>query len=678
MKSGSRALALVCTAALLAAATPAHALRVATWNLLQYGNNNSTAGITPRQADFRTVMAGLGPDVLIVQEMDMAAARDSFLNNVLDVVQPGQWTASPWVNVNSGEGMVVFWKPAVASVSDVSGAWVSGGTRYILQCLVKPVGYLTNPGWFRLYSIHLKAGGPGTADSTARRIECTSIRSSFLNADQPVAGPNFLIGGDSNIYGAYEGAYIRLTESQIDNDGRCKDYLLMPGNWHENSGYLLYHTQCACNSTCLTTIPGVSFAGGGLDDRFDWLMSSYSVQDAQGLDVAAYNTYGNDGAHYNNDINAGGYNYAVGYTIATALHNSSDHIPVVAILRLPAKISAVSQLDFGTVITGATAEQALAISNIAPQPIGYTASGSYPLTLPGDSLRYSLSPPTDFTAPPGNFVQAAGAAAANRTIGMSTASAGVKSGTLALTTNDPDTLSKSVLLSGTVLRHASASLDSLAVLLAGTIDFGSQPQDAFADTTVRVFDQGYDGLQAQLALNAGVISGGDGRFSIVGGFSSALVGGTPASLAIHFDPAGVVLDSTYEATLTLSSADEALPGAQPQPDLVVTLRARATYAGAGAPGGPPTALRFYPPRPNPAAGAIRFAYDLPKAAPVRLEVFDLSGRRVAEVVSGPAEAGHHELRWSPRESGEGLAAGLYFARFSVPGLTRMVRLVLLP
>lgn len=677
MRIAPKGIILFCAAALLAVAAPAHALRVATWNLLQYGYNNQTSTLTARQADFRTVMAALSPDVLICQELDAPMAKDSFQNNVLNVVEPGQWTGQI-VDVMSGEGMCVFWKPAVATVSNIGAITVTGGPRKILTCLVKPVGYLTSPGWFRLYSIHLKAGGPGTADSTTRRNECTYIRSSILNVDQPVAGPNFLIGGDSNFYGAWEGGYIRLTESQTDNDGRCKDYLLMPGTWHANSGYLLYHTQCACNLTGCLTDRGVTFSGGGLDDRFDWLMTSYSAQDGTGFDLAGYTTFGQDGAHYNNNINGGGFNYAVGYDIATALKNTSDHIPVVAVLRLPAKISAASQLAFGTVITGATAEQALAVSNIAPQPIGYTTNGSLPLTLPGDSLRYSLSPPTDFTAPPGDFVQVAGAAATDQSIGMSTASAGAKSGALTLATNDPDTLSKSVLLSGTVLRHASASLDSLAVALADTLDFGVQLQEAFADTTVRVFDQGYDALQARLSVNAGVISGGDGHFSIVGGFSSALVAGTPAAYGIHFDATSVTLDSTYEASLTFSSADEVLPGAQPQPDLVVTLRAHPTYEGAGVPSGIPTALRFYPPRPNPAAGAIRFAYDLPQAAPVRLEVFDLSGRRVASVVSGQTEAGHHELRWSPRGSSDGVAAGLYFARFSVPGMTRMVRIVLLP
>ena len=672
MRLVPKAIVLFCAVAVLAAATPAHALRVATWNLLAYAAGNGS--ITPRQADFRTVMAGLDPDILIVQEMNVGAARDSFLYGVLDLVQPGQWTASAWVNVGSSEGMAIFWKPAVVSVSSV-GSFTDGGPRSVMQCLVQPVGYLTNPGWFRLYSFHLKAG---QTDTATRRVECTNIRNT-LNIDQSFAGPNFLIGGDSNIYSANEGSYIRLTESQGDNDGRCKDYLYMPGNWHENSGYLLYHTQCTCNTTdCLTTIPGVTFSGGGMDDRFDMLLSSYSARDWLGLDVIGYVPYGQDGAHYNQAINNGGYNYAVGYTIATALHNTSDHLPVVTVLRLPAKIAAASMLDFGTVITGATAEQPLAVSNIAPVPIGYTTSGSYPVALPGDTLRYTMSPPTDFSAPGGNLIQLAGATATNQTIGMSTATTGTKVGTLTLATNDPDTLSKSVLLSGKVLRHAAASLDSLAVLLADTLDFGDRPPESFADTTLPVFNQGYDALQARLAVSGGVITGGNGHFSIPGGFQAALVAGAAANYPVRFDTAGATLDSTYYATLTFTDADEALPGAQPQPDLVVTLRARAVRSNTDAPAGLPTALRFYPPRPNPSAGAVRFAFDLPKTASVRLEVFDLSGRRVASLVEGEVGAGRHEVGWDAGLAQGRLTAGLYYARFSTSGLARTMRLVLLP
>ena len=42
---------------------------------------------------------------------------------------------------------------------------------------------------------------------------------------------------------------------------------------------------------------------------------------------------------------------------------------------------------------------------------------------------------------------------------------------------------------------------------------------------VRVFDQGYTSLQARLSLDAAEIQGGDGRFSIAGGFTPGLVSG---------------------------------------------------------------------------------------------------------------------------------------------------------
>jgi hypothetical protein len=201
---------------------------------------------------------------------------------------------------------------------------------------------------------------------------------------------------------------------------------------------------------------------------------------------------------------------------------------------------------------------------------------------------------------------------------------------------------------------------------------------AFTDTSLKVFNRDYDTQQARLDLTAGNLSGGGGRFSIVGGFQGALVAGTPAGYSIRFDTTGVALDSTYEATLTFSSGDEALPGAQPQPDLVVTLRARPTRAGADTPVGPPAALYFYPPRPNPSAGAVHFAFDLPKAAPVRLEVFDLSGRRVASLLSGPVEAGRHDVVWQAGGMTDRFMAGLFYVRFATPGLTRVARLVLLP
>jgi endonuclease/exonuclease/phosphatase family metal-dependent hydrolase len=655
----SRARAGICAAVLgvtLAAAPPAHALRVVTWNLALYPDYNLAA----RQPYFRTVMANIAADVLIVQELNSSAGRDSFLTNVLNVVEPGQWAASSFFTLQSfptAEGGAIFYKSAKVGISFTS-QFTTSGPRDVLLTRVTPVGYTNINGTFRVYSIHLKAGGPATADSTTRRLECTDIRSTL---NQAPANTNFLIGGDTNFYGAYEGGYVRLTESQADNDGRGVDPLNMPGDWHVIVGYAPYDTQCPCLSGC------GSFSGGGLDDRFDLFLGSTAISNGEGVDVVpgGYFAYGNDGNHFNDDVNGGGFNTAVGITIATALRNASDHLPVVCTVQVASKIAAESQLDFGTVIVGATANQTLHVTDSA--------------VAPADDLDYTLGAPAGFTAPGGPLSALAGATNFN-TIGMSTASTGVKSGTLVVSSDAPDSLTKNVLLSGRVLAHAVPSLDSTITLTNGTLDLGNVETGGFRDSTVAVFNRGYTSLQARLSVNNGVISGGDGRFSIVGGFTPSLVAGAGQRYTIHFDDSGATKDSTYDATLTFANSDEALPGASTLPVLSVHLTARPKPGNnVGVPGSGAEALRFYPPRPNPVARETRFAFDLPHDAPVTLEVFDLNGRRVAEVVAGVLPAGHHEAPWRAVDARGGrLAAGLYFARFVTLGLAESRRLVLLP
>jgi hypothetical protein len=263
---------------------------------------------------------------------------------------------------------------------------------------------------------------------------------------------------------------------------------------------------------------------------------------------------------------------------------------------------------------------------------------------------------------------------------MDTGTIGVKSGTLAVTTDDPDSLLKNVLLSGTVLAHAEASLDSVASVTTQVLDFGSHMAGQFTNQDVRVHNRDYDALQARLSVSSGVITGGAGRFTIVGGFSPALLAGTGRTYTVQFNDAGATQDSLYEATLTFSSSDEPLPGAAPAADLVVTLRAQ-PLSGATDAGDPirPSALAFHPPYPNPLGTETWLGFDLPARAPVELAIYDLSGRRVASLISETLEANRYRRRWDANdERGGRVPAGLYFARFTTPGLSRTARLVVLP
>lgn len=54
--------------------------------------------------------------------------------------------------------------------------------------------------------------------------------------------------------------------------------------------------------------------------------------------------------------------------------------------------------------------------------------------------------------------------------------------------------------------------------------------------------------------------------------------------------------------------------------------------------------------PNPFSSSLSITFNLPEAAPVRLSLFDLSGRLVQDLVSGAVAGGAHSVTWSPASS----------------------------
>jgi flagellar hook assembly protein FlgD len=70
--------------------------------------------------------------------------------------------------------------------------------------------------------------------------------------------------------------------------------------------------------------------------------------------------------------------------------------------------------------------------------------------------------------------------------------------------------------------------------------------------------------------------------------------------------------------------------------------------------------------------------DLAGEAAVRLDVHDVTGRRVATLAEGSLPAGRYDYTWDGRgEQGGRLGAGLYFVRLTIAGRpVAMARLAL--
>lgn len=94
----------------------------------------------------------------------------------------------------------------------------------------------------------------------------------------------------------------------------------------------------------------------------------------------------------------------------------------------------------------------------------------------------------------------------------------------------------------------------------------------------------------------------------------------------------------------------------------------------------PSRLMFAPPSPNPARGAVRFAFALPEPGPVTLEVLDVQGRLVHRR-SERASAATSEMAWGwdLRDArGTRVAPGLYLARLRTAQGSAQRPLVVMP
>ena len=449
--------ALLAIVGLAAAPQVAHAqLRVATWNVTNY----SSGRVAAFQTAFYDQYEGrsMAPDIVIGQEFLSQAGLNNFLN-ILNTAagSPGDWAVAPYINSNDTDNAFFYRTSKVVflGVTTVSlGSGAPNHPRDVQRYDVRLVGYDSDAAALACYSSHMKAGT--SSDDQARRlVEAAEIRANAEGVDTNgpgtglPAGWSFILGGDFNIQSSSQAAYQELVASQVNNDGRFFDPINTPGTWNNNSYYRYVHTQDPIGA-------------GGMDDRHDQLLTSASLVDGEGLDYVgepavayststwndanhSYRSWGNDGTSYNTTLTVSG-NAMVGPTIAQALADSAlggGHLPVFFDLRVPPRIDSDVLIDFGTVPQGEMAEVAITVLNDGDVAL-WTADGI-------SDLDYSMIPTAGFTAPGGAFTEPAGDGGNEHVIAMDTSVTGEMSGTLTISSNDPDEPIRLVALIGEVV-----------------------------------------------------------------------------------------------------------------------------------------------------------------------------------------------------------------------------------
>jgi hypothetical protein len=91
----------------------------------------------------------------------------------------------------------------------------------------------------------------------------------------------------------------------------------------------------------------------------------------------------------------------------------------------------------------------------------------------------------------------------------------------------------------------------------------------------------------------------------------------------------------------------------------------------------PLVFRLHPVRPQPVRGSGVVHFDLPREDHVKVELFDVSGRRVMTALDHDLPLGRHSVRVGTGGAAVALAPGVYLLRIATSRETAHQRIVLL-
>ncbi len=350
-----------------------------------------------RDPYFRTIYGYMQPDVLFTEEIEYTNPQggpgnlDEIRDSVLNYYHPGLYSHAPWKapysTYSSDTQPGMFYKSSKITFLSLYSVFTGShaGDRDIIEY---NFAINSTADTLHVFVVHLKAD-EGSPYNTYRAEEAGALRS-FMNTLP--AGSKFLVVGDFNTYAStHSGSNLTneycldtLVMSMASNNGRCKDPLNPTPtyqSWHNNQSYETIHTQ----STRFGALPD-SGSTGGLNDRFDLMLTSYTSLDTNIL-LSTYTPFGNDGHHYGGNINTLP-NTAVPDSVANALYYASDHLPVFCNFR------------FGMVTLPASFVQLLPSNSSTAQPLNGTLRWNSSLGTVGYDVYFgTTNPPTTIVSP---------------------------------------------------------------------------------------------------------------------------------------------------------------------------------------------------------------------------------------------------------------------------------------
>ena len=307
------------------------------YNTLNYNSNTESEARTPF---LKTILDDVQPDLFMVCELKNESASNYLFTNAILPFNPNFKKADFKVSQSPATDLLQMIYYNANKLTLEFNAVIPTGVRDINHYTFKlnTEDAETNPILLEVFVTHLKASRG--FDNMQKREESVDL---FVRELDRIDSNSFvLFAGDFNFYTSNEAGFLKIINpsnsiQMIDPiDRLCPEFpndgidYFNENNYDStyfwnNSSFADVHSQ----STRSAQLNGDG-AGGGMDDRFDFIMISKNLTTSNNLFYVAnsYKTIGNNGNCYNSFVSNTNCVGEFSQILRNALFNFSDHLPI--------------------------------------------------------------------------------------------------------------------------------------------------------------------------------------------------------------------------------------------------------------------------------------------------------------------------------------------------------------
>jgi endonuclease/exonuclease/phosphatase family metal-dependent hydrolase len=317
-------------------------INITCYNVLNF----PTGSMLNRQDTLKKILNYTQPDLLLLQELKSEEGLTSIAEQSCADLD-GNYVSSTWISQQSNQNSDWQLQQAIVYNNDVFGldeerlktTDVRDINIYKLFLRDIELQNGADTTFIYVFVTHLKSSSG--SDNEAARLQMAEV---FVNALTEIDPNSYCIfGGDFNVYSSSEPAYQLLLNAE--NSIVFEDPIDAPGNW-TSSTYPF--KEILTQSTRTSQIFGDG-AGGGLDDRFDFILASENLMDQNEplhYQSDSYLALANNGTCYNQNITDCEEDNEVPMEIIQALYYMRDHLPVLMKLETQIELAINNEITF--------------------------------------------------------------------------------------------------------------------------------------------------------------------------------------------------------------------------------------------------------------------------------------------------------------------------------------------